>query len=208
MFLTAALALPDYPAETDVLRAAFNAMKDGADSVYTARPPHIVELLAREEIPVMCHLGLVPRKSTWRGGLRAIGKNAEEAMQLLNDFRTMENAGAFSVEAELIVSEVMSEISKRTVLLTSSLGSGNGSDIIHLFQSDIVGSTSTRPRHGRAFGNILKLQEEIRSERRKALTAYNKSVKDGTYPSEKEQVRMKEKELAKFLEKLEKHPSR
>ena len=38
--------------------------------------PHIVEILAKEEIPVMCHLGLVPRKSGWKGGLRAVGATA------------------------------------------------------------------------------------------------------------------------------------
>ena len=32
-FLTAALGLPDFPTETDVLKAAFAAMKAGADSV-------------------------------------------------------------------------------------------------------------------------------------------------------------------------------
>ena len=44
-------------------------------------------MLSKEEIPVMCHLGLVTRKSSWRGGLRAIGKNAEEALKLYNDFK-------------------------------------------------------------------------------------------------------------------------
>ena len=111
LFFTAALGLPDYPTEADVLKAAFAAMKAGADSVYTARGPHIVELLAREEIPVMCHLGLVPRKSTWRGGLRAVGRTAEEALELWAAFKRMENAGAFSVEAEVIAAEVMAEIS-------------------------------------------------------------------------------------------------
>ena len=62
-------------------------MKEGADSIYTARGPHVVEMLARENIPVMCHLGLVPRKSTWKGGLRAIGTTCEEAKSLWEDFR-------------------------------------------------------------------------------------------------------------------------
>jgi 3-methyl-2-oxobutanoate hydroxymethyltransferase len=135
LFYTAAIPLPDHPTEKDVLRAAFQAMKDGADSVYTARGPHIVEMLAREDIPVMCHLGLVPRKSTWRGGLRAIGKTADEALALWQDFRTMEDAGAFSVEAEVICDRVMAEITRRTTLITSSLGSGAGADIIYLFQN-------------------------------------------------------------------------
>ena len=154
LFLTAALALPDYPTQNDVLRGAFKAMKAGADSIYTARGPHIVELLAREDIPVMCHLGLVPRKSSWRGGLRAIGKDIDEAKALMQDFLDMESAGAFSVEAECIVSEVMTLINERTPLLTSSLGSGGCADIIYLFQRDICGEEKNMPKHATAFGDI------------------------------------------------------
>ena len=203
MFFTAAVSLPDHPTETDVLRAAFAAMKDGADSVYTARGPHIVEMLAREEIPVMCHLGLVPRRSTWRGGLRAIGRDAAEAMALLQDFRDMENAGAFSVEAEVIVAEVMAEISKRTSLLTSSLGSGSGGDIIYLFQNDICGEQPDSPRHASAFGNIHALQEEIRAERRRALAAFDEAAKSGGFPADGNTAFMDPAELAKFREMLE-----
>ena len=66
IFLTATLDLCDYPTENDILSEAFKSMKEGADQIYTARGPHIVELLSKEEIPVMCHLGLVPRKSAWK----------------------------------------------------------------------------------------------------------------------------------------------
>lgn len=185
MFFTAAIGLPDLPTEKDVLTAAFAAMKDGADSVYTARGPQIVEMLAREDIPVMCHLGLVPRKSTWRGGLRAIGKTAEEAIELWKSFQTMEDAGAFSVEAEVIVAEVMEEISKRSSLVTSSLGSGYGADIIYLFQNDICGKQPESPRHAQAFGNIHSLQEQIKAERRKALAGFRAAVLEEQYPDRK-----------------------
>jgi 3-methyl-2-oxobutanoate hydroxymethyltransferase len=203
MFFTAALGLPDFAAEKDILEAAFKAMKDGADSVYTARGPHIVELLAREEIPVMCHLGLVPRKSGWRGGLRAIGRTAEEAFELFQAFKTMENAGAFSVEAEVICAQVMEEISRRTSLITSSLGSGSGGDVIYLFQNDICGEQPESPRHARAFGNIHTLQEQIRAERRKALLAFRTEAQTGTYPSENETAGMDGRELERFLSRLE-----
>lgn len=205
MFFTAALGLPDFPTEHDVLTAAFAAMKAGADSVYTARGPHIVELLAREEIPVMCHLGLVPRKSTWRGGLRAIGHTADEALELWQAFRRMEDAGAFSVEAEVIVADVMEEISKRTTLITSSLGSGSGADIIYLFQNDICGELPASPRHARAFGNIHALQEQIRSERRAALTAFRQAATEGSFPAAGEQVAMNEAEYEDFIQALERH---
>ena len=204
LFYTAAISLPDFPTETDVLREAFRAMQAGADSVYTARGPHIVELLAREEIPVMCHLGLVPRKSTWKGGLRAIGGSAEEAMALWQTFRTMEDAGAFSVEAEVICDRVMREISRRTTLITSSLGSGSGGDIIYQFQNDVCGEQPERPRHARAFGNIHRLQEQIRSERRTALAAFREAVMHGDYPARDEVATIADTEFDQFLEALDK----
>lgn len=203
MFFTAAIGLPDFPTEKGVLTAAFAAMKEGADSIYTARGPHIVEMLAREEIPVMCHLGLVPRKSTWRGGLRAIGKTAEEAFELWQAFQTMENAGAFSVEAEVIVAEVLEEISRRTSLLTSSLGSGSGADIIYLFQNDICGEQPEGPRHAHAFGNIYALQEEIKAERRRALTGFRMAVQEEQYPAASNQISMDTQEREAFLNRLE-----
>ena len=203
-FYTAAIPMPDHPTEKDVLEAAFLAMKQGADSVYTARGPHIVELLARERIPVMCHLGLVPRRSTWNGGLRAIGKTAGEAMALWQNFRDMENAGAFSVEAEVICDRVMTEISKRTTLITSSLGSGSGADIIYLFQNDICGEQPESPRHARAFGDLYTLQEQIRAQRREALAAFHQAANSGDYPANAETAGIADDEFEKFSAMLAK----
>ncbi|MEM8553760.1 MAG: 3-methyl-2-oxobutanoate hydroxymethyltransferase [Pseudomonadota bacterium] len=202
MFFTAALGLPTYPTGEDVLRAAFKAMEDGADAVYTARGPHIVELLAREDMPVMCHLGLIPRKSTWKGGLRAIGKTAEEALELWQDFRRMEDAGAFSVEAEVICDRVMAEITRRTSLITTSLDSGSGADVIYLFQNDICGEQPDSPRHGRAFGNIHALQQQIKAERRSALAGFAAAARSGNYPAKAETAGLPDDAFSAFVEKL------
>ncbi len=202
LFFTAALGLPDFATERDVLTAAFAAMKDGADSIYTARGPHIVELLAREDIPVMCHLGLVPRKSTWRGGLRAVGKTADEAIALWNAFRTMEDAGAFSVEAEVICDRVMAEISARTSLITSSLGSGPSADIIYLFQNDVCGEQPESPRHARAFGDLDSLYEQINHHRRVALSAFRESVEEEQFPSPSECATISDAEFESFITRL------
>ena len=198
IFLTATIDLALFPTENEVLHEAFRAMSAGADQIYTARGPHIVEMLSKEEIPVMCHLGLVPRKSSWRGGLRAIGKNAEEALKLYNDFKTMESAGAFSAECEIILEEIMIEISKKTSLITSSLGSGLSGDIIYLFQNDICGEHENIPRHARAFGNVLNLKNEIYKERVKSLIGFKKAVKNETFPKGKELINIKKEELEKF----------
>lgn len=60
------------------MRAAMEYMEAGADAIYTPRRHALVKMLADEGIPVMGHLGLVPRKCTWVGGLRAIGTTAAE----------------------------------------------------------------------------------------------------------------------------------
>ena len=159
LFLTAAMPLPDFPTRGDIIREAFRALADGADAVMTARSMKIVSMLAREDIPVMGHLGLVPRKSTWVGGLRAVGRTADEAFELFERFRRLEEAGACMVEAEVIPAPVMTAISDRSGLVTVSLGSGPGADVTYLFMEDILGESENPPRHARAaFGvhRILK----------------------------------------------------
>jgi 3-methyl-2-oxobutanoate hydroxymethyltransferase len=201
-FLTATIDLALFPNKDDVLREAFNSLKNGADQIYTARGPHIVEYLAKEDIPVMCHLGLVPRKSTWKGGLRAIGKNYNEAIQLYKDFKTMEDAGALSAECEIITSNVMDEIYKKTNLIISSLGSGFSGDIIYLFQNDICGEQEDIPRHAKAFGDLLKIKNNLFKERVNSLKRYKDAVKSTSFPSKEFLNEMDEIEFEKFKSKI------
>ena len=203
LFLTAALGLPDYPTADDVLRGAFKALEQGADAILTARSMDIVEMLAREEIPVMGHLGLVPRKSTWVGGLRAIGKTADEALALYQKFKRLEDAGGFAVEAEVIAAPAMAEISKRTGLIPVSLGSGQGADLAYLFMQDICGDDDASPRHARAYADLAGLRRQIREERVRALTEFRADSLAGEFPSHQQSVGMDEREHEEFLNRLE-----
>ena len=203
LFLTAAIALPNFPTPDDVLREAFRVMSLGADAVMTQRSLKVVEMLAREDIPVMGHLGLVPRKSTWIGGLRAVGRSGAEAYELHRHFRRLEDAGAALVEAEVIPGPVMAEISARSGLITVSLGSGGGADVNYLFMQDICGERETAPRHARAYGNIFALREQIKVERISALKAFRRDAMSGAFPSEAETARISPEELSDFINRLE-----
>ena len=203
LFLTAALGIPDYPTESDVLRAAFGALARGADAIFTARSLDIVSALAKEEIPVMGHLGLVPRKSTWIGGLRAVGKTADEAYELYRRFRRLEEAGAFSVEAEVIPGPVLAEISRRSGLITVSLGSGDGGDVNYLFMEDICGDGDNPPRHARAYADLAGLRRRIREERVQALRAFREDALGGGFPGDAETVDIDPREMEGFLNRLE-----
>lgn len=203
LFLTAAVGLPFFPTADDVMREAFRAMELGADAVMTQRSLETVAMLAKEDIPVMGHLGLVPRKSGWVGGLRAIGKTADEAYQLYEKFRRLEDAGAVLVEAEVISGKVMAEISARSGLITVSLGSGGGADVMYLFMEDICGEHDRSPRHARAFGNLARLHQQIRDERIAALTAFREAADAGDFPGDDETARIDESEFEAFVERLD-----
>lgn len=203
LFLTAAMGIPDFPTETEILRESFRALSRGADAVMTARSFDIVRALAREDIPVMGHLGLVPRKSTWTGGLRAVGRTSSEAFELFKQFKRLEDAGGVMVEAEVIPGAVMAEISKRTSVITVSLGSGDGADVDYLFMEDICGDSENPPRHARSFGNIGKLRRQIESERIKALKAFRDAAANKEFPSDAETVKVDQRVVDEMIEAIE-----
>jgi 3-methyl-2-oxobutanoate hydroxymethyltransferase len=203
VFVTAALGFADAVTSDEILRTAFAAVTAGADAVITGRGWDSVRLLANEQIPVMGHLGFVPRKSTWFGGVRAVGKTALEAAELWDRFRRLEDAGAFAVECEIIPAAVMAEINRRTPLVTISLGSGADADVIFLFTSDICGEAARLPRHARAWGNLARLHKEVRDERIAALSGFRSDVASGKYPAEAEVAGIAEMELAQFRARLE-----
>jgi 3-methyl-2-oxobutanoate hydroxymethyltransferase len=194
LFLTAAI--------DELLATAFRALSDGADAVITARRLDAVRLLAAEGVPVMGHLGFVPKRSTQYGGVRAVGNTAAEAIDLWQQFQLLEDAGAFAVECELIPAKVLAEIHRRTGMATISLGSGPDADVMFLFSSDICGESPRTPRHARVYGDVAGLQRQIADERVRALTAFRADVLSGSFPSEAEVSQIAPDELARFIESL------
>ncbi|HEV7254686.1 MAG TPA: 3-methyl-2-oxobutanoate hydroxymethyltransferase [Mesorhizobium sp.] len=206
VFVTAALGFAEAITPDEILRTALAAVTSGADAVITGRSLHAVQMLSKEQIPVMGHLGFMPRKSTWVGAVRAVGKTAAEACRLWEQFQELEDAGAFAAECEVIPAAVMAEINRRTGLVTVSLGSGPEADVIFLFTSDICGESARLPRHARAWGRVAELQQAVRDERRKALESFRAEVEGGSYPSKGEQASLPSKELDAFRESLERQP--
>lgn len=202
LFVTAAIDFSGAVSDDDLLGDAYTALSNGADAVITARRLAAVSRIADEDIPVMGHLGFVPKKSTLYGGVRAVGKTAKEAAQLWEQFRRLEDAGAFAVECELIPERVMTEIHKRTGLVTISLGSGRHADVMFLFTSDICGEGEHIPRHARAYGDLPALQAKVRDARVAALAAYREDVQAGQFPGTTEVATIADAEFDAFLKQL------
>lgn len=198
VFVTAAIDFTGAVTPDELLGVAFESLTNGADAVITARRLDCVRLLAAEDIPVMGHLGFVPKKSTKYGGVRAVGKTAVEATYLWQQFQELEEAGAFAVECELIPADVMTEINRRTGLATISLGSGPDADVMFLFTSDICGEGRV-PRHARAYGDLARLHRQIADERVAALSEFRADVTAGRFPDASEVAGIDPDELASFV---------
>lgn len=203
-FCTAAIKIGDFTSVDEIMREAWRVLMLGVDAIITPRSFHTIEALTREGIPVMGHLGLVPRKSVAIGGLRAVGKTAHEALELYRDFKRLENVGAFAVESEVIVGSVLTEIAKKTSLIFVSLGSGAGGDVSFLFMNDLCGETENPPRHARAFGNLKAKYDELHRERLVALEAFKNASLDGSFPTIYQTPNMDKAEFEAFQNALEK----
>ena len=189
----------------DYLRWSGRAIESGADAIYCSGSLKTVEYLAREHIPVVGHVGLVPSRATWTGGFRAVGKTVDSALALYRECKAYEDAGAFAVEIEVVPVEVATEISRRLKkLLLWSMGSGPGCDVQYLFAMDILRThTDHMPRHSKVYRNFVAEYERLQRERVSAFREFIDDVKTGAYPEDKHLVRMDDADYQAFLEGLE-----
>lgn len=193
-----------YTTNEDILRAAITMMEQGADMFYTLRGLDTIEMLAKEGIPVQGHIGLIPTKSLWTGGLRAFGRTAKEAMSLYQDFKRLEDAGAFAAEVECVAEEAMTMINGKTSIVTFSLGSGNAGDAIFLFVSDICGEDENPPKHAHAFRDLKPLHAQLYRERVAALSEFHQETRALKFPYREQSTFMREGEAEKLAEALDK----
>ena len=203
-FMAFSVPLVAAASETEAVRLGYEAMRIGADAIMCQWSPRFVAAAADAGIPVQGHAGLVPRKSTWTGGLRAVGKTAEEAVQVYREIKALENAGAYAVEVEVIPEALLVEISKRTSLMTSSIGAGSGGDIQFLFAEDILGNNPPPwPRHSKQYRQLYRLQEEMQKERIAGFTEFITDVREQRFPEEKHIIKAPDGLIDSFLETID-----
>ena len=159
--------------------------------------------MARERIPVVGHLGMVPRHATWTN-IRPIGKTAPEAKQLYEQLKQLENVGAWAAELELVPHQLASYLCQKTSLFLMSLGSGSGCDSQFLFSDDILADYNERiPRHAKAYRNFRQEYQRLQAERIAAFAEYAADVNSGRFPDANHLVAMDETVFKKAVEAIE-----
>lgn len=188
----------------EAVRIGYQAMEIGADGIMCQWSPRFVAAASEAGIPIEGHAGLVPRRSTWTGGLRAVGKTVDEALWVYQEIKKLEAAGAWAVEVEVIPAELLLEISRRTTLLTSSIGAGGGGDIQFLFADDILGNNGPPyPRHTKQYRDFFRLKQELQAERVAAFKEFIADVHSGRFPATEHVVKAPPGLVDGFLERLE-----
>ncbi|HEU4450141.1 MAG TPA: 3-methyl-2-oxobutanoate hydroxymethyltransferase [Gaiellaceae bacterium] len=183
--------------DEDAVRNAIRFVKEaGADAVkLEGAGPTLSRVLALvgAGIPVMGHLGLTPQSATMLGGLRAQGRTAEKARQLVDDAAALEQAGCFSLVLEAVPAPVAARATERVGIPTIGIGSGPDCDGQVLVLHDVLGLYEGRsPRFARRYA-------DLRTEIRSALERFAADVRTGAFPAEEHTYAMPEEELAAFL---------
>ena len=151
----------------------------------------IIKAIVNSGIPVMGHLGLLPQTAE-KYSVQA--KKSEDAVDLLQDAKKLEESGVFSIVFEMVTSDVARIITKSIKVPTIGIGSGVNCDGQVLVVHDMLGMfEKIKPKFAKRY---LNLSEEIRN----AINSYVKDVKEEKFPSQEHTFSMEKEEL----EKLEK----
>jgi len=209
-FITAAIPFIKFSSKESIVKKALEIVELGADSIHCGSwNINFMKYLNNFKIPFQGHAGLVPRLSTWIGGLRAFGKNATEAIQLYKNIKEIESSGAWGIELECVPEDLVGELTSKTTMLTISIGSGKKADAQFLFAEDILGqSTINFPRHAKMYRNLKKIEENMQQDRVNAFKEFTGDVKNLKFPQKKHSININKSELNQFKENLRKLSSK
>ncbi len=178
----------------EAVRNAGRLLKEGgAQSVKLeggARTAETVSRIVESGIPVMGHVGLTPQSVNQLGGYRVQGRSPKAAVQLMEDVRALEDAGAYSIVLELLPAPLAADITDRLSVPTIGIGAGPGCDgQVQVFH-DLMGLfTDFVPKHTRRYA---ALADAIRD----AAAGYAADVQAQSFPSARESFDMDEAILA------------
>ena len=99
----------------------------------------IVKYLTSNGIAVCGHIGLLPQSVRSEGGYKVKGKTDEEAVQLIEDAKAIEKAGAYCMVIEGVKAEVAKVVAQNVSIPVIGIGAGKDVDGQVLVFSDMLG---------------------------------------------------------------------
>jgi 3-methyl-2-oxobutanoate hydroxymethyltransferase len=155
-----------------------------------------IRAIADAGMLVMGHIGLTPQSSGQLGGFKAQGRTKETALELIEDARAIEAAGAYALLVEAVPPEVCGIIRESLSIPVYSIGAGIEADGQLMICSDVLGIFQAfTPK-------FVKKYENLAEKTIKAFTAYIEEARRGEVPRDEHSYKMVEGELKKLKEAL------
>lgn len=169
----------------EALSSAIRIMKEsGGHAVKMEGGKEILDSIKRiltAGIPVMGHLGLTPQSIYKFGTYVVRAKEDEEAANLIEDAKALEEAGCFAIVLEKIPAALAKRVAETVSIPIIGIGAGGDVDGQVLVVHDMLGiNNEFNPRFLRKYNN---LHEQMST----AFKAYIKDVQSGDFPNESEQ---------------------
>ena len=182
--------------ESEAVRNAGRLLKEGgAQSVKLEGGKHVAKSMrriVRAGIPVMGHIGLTPQAVNQLGGYRIQGKTTKAAVELIEDAKAVEDAGAYSIVLEGVPSQLARIVTQRLTIPTIGIGAGVHCDgQVQVFH-DMMGLYSDfTPKHARKYANLS-------ADMCGAVADYIQDVRAQSFPSEDESFTLAPNVLAEL----------
>lgn len=169
-----------YSDELSAMNNAASLMQAGAQMVKLEGGqwllPTIAKLVERG-IPVCGHLGLTPQSVHTLGGYKVQGRLAEQAKQILEDAKQLQEAGAQLLVMECVPRDLGAQLSKALHIPVIGIGAGPDTDAQVLVLHDMLG---LNPHPARFVKNFMAEHGSIEA----AIQAYIKEVCQQTFPAD------------------------
>lgn len=166
----------------DAIESAGRLLKEGqAESVKLEINEEYVDTVYRIQkagIPVVAHIGLCPQSVHVMGGYKVQGSLPREREELLNLAKSCEQAGAFMIVVESVLSAVARDITESLEIPTVGIGSGADCDGQVLVVNDMIGLTPE------PLPKFVKKYAEVAETISDSTKKYVEDVKKGTFPSQ------------------------
>lgn len=189
-----------YQASTsDAIANSGRLIKAGADAVKLEGGKVVAETIraiVETGIPVMGHIGFQPQTTTLAQGYRVQAKTKDAALTLIEDAKSLEKAGVFSIALEMVTTEVSKMISESISIPTIGIGSGKDCDGQVLVVHDVLGMyDKLKPKFVKQY---LSLSDQIT----KAVANYKSDVEAGKFPAKENWFTMEKSELDKLMREV------
>lgn len=146
-------------------------LEGGASVVETVRA------IVKAGVNVMGHIGLTPQTASSVGGFKVQGGTPESALQLIEDAKALEAAGAFAIVLECVPVGVGKAVSEAVKIPILGIGAGPHVDCQVLVTQDLLGM------YGNFKPKFVKLYSNIREQMVAGLNKFHEETLSGAFPT-------------------------